>query len=124
LNLVAVVARDLIIATRIGEAAIAAGHDVTRVDQPADLPPPGSVALVFVDWGGRDDDWAQQIREWKAEVRSGSGPRVVVFGPHADLAAHSSARDAGISPMIARSKLVLGLGSWLTRLDMSAGVGD
>jgi hypothetical protein len=116
LSLVAVVARDLIIATRIGEAAAAAGHAVTRVDRPADLPPAGTVALVFVDWGARDDGWAQQIRDWSDAVPAGVPPRFVVFGPHTDLAAHSSAREAGIGPMIARSKLVLDLGSWFRTL--------
>ena len=38
---------------------------------------------------------------------SGLAPaRVVLFGPHTDLAAHGAAREAGLGPMWARSKLV------------------
>ncbi len=122
MSLVAVVARDLIIATRIGEAASSAGHVVTRVDQPADLPPAATVALVFVDWGSRDDGWAQQIRDWSGAVPGAVQPKLVVFGPHTDLAAHASAREAGIGPMIARSKLVLDLGPLFSALAVSGGV--
>ena len=42
-------------------------------------------------------------------------PRMVVFGPHTDLAAHAEARAAGIGPMLARSKLVAGIHELVAR---------
>lgn len=108
MSLVAIVARDLIIATRIADAATAAGHDVVRVDRPEELPPGDGVALAFVDWGAREPDWGGQLLAWAATSRF--KPRLVLFGPHTDLAAHAEARAAGIGPMLARSKLVAGLG--------------
>jgi hypothetical protein len=108
LSLVAIVGRDLIIATRIGEAAVAAGHKVVRVDQPSDLPPASSVTTLFVDWGDRHESWGATLGSW-LEAAAPGRPRVVAFGPHTDLAAHSEARAAGIGPMLARSKLVAGI---------------
>jgi hypothetical protein len=106
LSLVAIVARDLIIATRIADAAVAAGHEVVRVDQPSDLPLAGSVAVALVDWGSREPDWGRQLAEWCATAPDSTAPRLVAFGPHTDLTAHAEARAAGIGPMLARSKLV------------------
>jgi hypothetical protein len=112
LSLVAIVARDLIIATRIGDAARAAGHEALRVEAPGELPPPSEVTAVFVDWAARDDAWADQLRPYREAERSGAGPRLVIFGPHTDVAAHRAAREAAIGPMIARSKLVADLPDW------------
>lgn len=109
MSLVAVVARDLIIATRIADAAAAAGHEATRIDTPADLPPPATVDLVFVDWGSREPDWSGALAEWCAGAPLSRRPRLILFGPHTDLAAHADARAAGLGPMLARSKLVADL---------------
>jgi hypothetical protein len=38
---------------------------------------------------------------------------VILFGPHVDLDAHAAARDAGLGPMMARSKLLSSLGELL-----------
>jgi hypothetical protein len=108
-SLVAIVARDLIIATRISEAARAAGHDVVRVDDPQHLPAPAEVDLAFVDWSSRGGDWATALSEWSAAAAPGGAPRFVLFGSHLDLEAHAAARNAGLGPMRARSKLVAGL---------------
>jgi hypothetical protein len=105
LSLVAIVARDLIIATRIAEAATAAGHEVVRVDAPGDLPPAAQVSVAFVSWDERRPEWGATIASW-ASSAGDIGPRLVVFGPHTDLAAHAEARSAGIGPVMARSKLV------------------
>ncbi len=112
MSLVAIVARDQIIATRIAEAARAAGHEVTRVDDPGSLPPPASVSTAFIDWGARDEWWADQLRVWLAAAPPNAGTRLVLFGPHTDLAAHRAARAASLGPMIARSKLVADLAGW------------
>ena len=109
MSLVAIVARDLIIATRIGEAAAAAGHSAARFDAPDGLPPAASVALAFVDWTSRDDDWAGALSTWAAQAPPHEAPRLLLFGSHTDLEAHAAARHAGLGPMWARSKLIVDL---------------
>jgi hypothetical protein len=109
LSLVAIVARDLIIATRIAEAAAAAGREAVRVDEPADLPDARNVAIAFVDWGERAPGWGGTLASWVAGA-AGARPRLIVFGPHTDIEAHRAARSAGIGPMLARSALVARLG--------------
>jgi hypothetical protein len=103
-SVAAIVARDLIVATRIAALAEASGHEVVRVDEPRDLPAAGSVMAVFVDWGDRAAGWGDAIRRWK-DVEGSHPPRVVLFGPHSDLAAHADAAAHRIGPMIARSRL-------------------
>lgn len=93
---------DLISASRIEAAVIAAGGEWTRIDDVVDLPPSTSVDLLIVDWGARLPGWGTAITGW----RRGGGdapPKVIVFGPHTDLAAHDKARAAGLGPMRARS---------------------
>jgi hypothetical protein len=104
--------RDLIIGSRIAEAADRAGAEVSRVGAPDQLPAAVEVDLLLVDWGDRSVDWGQKVAAW----RDGAGERsvrVVVFGPHTDLEAHAAARAAGIGPMMARSKLVTSLAELL-----------
>ena len=103
---VAVLTRDLMIASRIIDAGSRAGTIVLRVDEPAGLPPPGSLRLLFVDWGNREADWAERLPEWCAHAPESQRPRLVLFGPHTDLAAHAEARAAGLGPMLARSRLI------------------
>lgn len=104
MSLVAIVARDLIIATRIAEAAAAAGREAVRVDEPHDLPDASSVAIAFIDWGDRAPGWGATLASWVAGAAE-ARPRLIVFGPHTDIEAHRAARSAGIGPMLARSKL-------------------
>jgi len=106
LSRVAVVARDLIIATRIAEAAAAAGREVIRVDSPAELPSATSVSVAFVDWSEREAGWGPWLAGWCTSAPETDRPRLVVFGPHSDLEAHADAKAAGIGPMLARSRLV------------------
>jgi hypothetical protein len=104
--------RDLIIGSRIVEAAVRAGAEISRVSTPDELPAGAEVDLLLVDWGDRGADWGQKLAAW----RDGAGAhpaRLVVFGPHTDLAAHAAARAAGIGPMMARSKLVTSLAELL-----------
>ncbi|HET8776900.1 MAG TPA: hypothetical protein VFN76_04485 [Candidatus Limnocylindria bacterium] len=94
---VAAVVRDLMLFSRIESAARVAGSELARVDAPSDIP--ADADLVLVDWSAREPDWADALRVL-------SGPRVIVFGPHTDLEAHAAARDAGLGPMWARSRLM------------------
>jgi hypothetical protein len=102
---------DLITASRIQEAARQAGAEVERIGDPVDLPSAASVDLLLVDWADRRPDWAQLLATWRDAGRS--RPRLVLFGPHVDLVAHAAAREAGLGPMWARSKLVAQLPSLL-----------
>jgi hypothetical protein len=108
---VALLGRDLIIASRITAAADRAGVSVTQFDDPSDLPPASDVALLLVDWGDRGPDWGERISAWCVSAPESDRPRVLLFGPHLDLEAHAAARAAGLGPMRARSKLVADLPS-------------
>jgi hypothetical protein len=102
LRVVAVV-RDLILASRIEEAARGSGATYQRIDSPAELPAPEAVDLVLVDWAERRPGWDALLVGWRG---SREQPRLILFGPHTDLAAHEAARMAGLGPMWARSRLV------------------
>jgi len=108
------VARDLIVTTRIADAAEAAGYLPARVDNPERLPSSSEVAVAFVDWADREPGWGAQLQAWQAKATSGP-PRIVLFGPHADLEAHDDARASGLGPMMARSKLFASLPSLMRR---------
>lgn len=103
---VVVLARDLLIATRIGDAAARQGRPVARVDAPGELPEPSTVRILLVDWGAREPNWGAAIRDWWTRADEPRRPRIVLFGPHTDLAAHAEARAVGLGPMMARSKLI------------------
>ena len=98
---VAAVVTDLMLYSRIESAARLAGVELARVDSPHDIPPDPD--LVLVDWSSREPGWAEPLK-------SLGGARVILFGPHVDLDAHAAARDAGLGPMMARSKLLSSLG--------------
>ena len=101
---VAVLARDLMIATRIADAGARVGVEVRRFDDPSQLSPAGEVNLLLVDWSERRADWGERLTSWAAGAAL--RPRVVLFGPHTDLAAHADARAAGLGPMWARSRFL------------------
>ena len=102
---VVVVVSDLMLFSRIESAARLAGAELARVDTPSDIPPDAD--LVLVDWSSRDPGWADALRRL-------SGPRVILFGPHVDLDGHAAARDAGLGPMWARSRLLAQLAAMLS----------
>ena len=106
---VVLLARDLIIVSRIIEHAARAGAEVLRLDDPADLPAAADVRLLLVDWGDRRPDWAGALVRWCADAPQSARPRVVLFGPHSDLVAHAEARATGLGPMLARSKFTADL---------------
>ena len=100
---VAAVVSDLMLFSRIESAATVAGVQLMRVDDPGTVP--GDVDLVLVDWAARRTGWTDALAAMPG--------RVVLFGPHTDLAAHADARSAGLGPMWARSKLLVELPSLL-----------
>lgn len=106
---VVLVGRDLLLGSRIADAAARAGRNLLRVDDPAHLPAASSVQLVLVDWAERRPDWGDRLRTWSDQAPRSERPRLVLFGPHTDLTAHADARAAGLGPMLARSKLVADL---------------
>ena len=103
---VAAVVADLMLFSRIEAAASAAGARLVRVDSPAELSADEPLDLILVDWSARQPDWPDALRGRTAS-------RVILFGPHTDLDAHAAAREAGLGPMWARSKLVAELPSLL-----------
>lgn len=96
---VAAVVSDLMLYSRIESAACAADASLVRVDDPSGVPP--DAELVLVDWSARAASWGEPLRALRH-----AGARVILFGPHVDLDAHAAAREAGLGPMMARSKLV------------------
>jgi hypothetical protein len=103
---VAVVSRDLMIATRIADAGARAGVEVRRYDDPGQLPPDAELSLVLVAWDERRPDWGERLLAWSAAASPSAVRRLVLFGPHTDLTAHAEARASGLGPMWARSKLL------------------
>jgi DNA-binding response OmpR family regulator len=101
---VAVVTADLLTYSRIEAAASSAGWIVDRVDSPIDLPTAATLDLVLVDWADRGPSWRLDLETWRTRVTD-SSPRIIAFGPHTDLSAHVSAREANLAPMWARSRL-------------------
>ena len=108
---VAVVARDLMIVSRIADAGARARVEVRRYDEPSQLPRAAELTLVLVAWDERRPDWGDTLVGWCARAPQSARPRVILFGPHRDLAAHADARSVGLGPMWARSKLVAELPS-------------
>jgi hypothetical protein len=109
---IVIVGRDLIAATRIADAAAAAGCDAARVDTPDQLPDASEIGLAFVDWDDRQADWGASLRRWR-DAADTPAPRLLLFGSHRDVAGHRAARANGLGPMLARSKLFASLPSLL-----------
>ena len=103
---VAAVVGDLMLYSRIESAARVSGASLARVDHASSAP--ADAELVLVDWSSRDASWTDPLRALRE-----SGARVILFGPHTDLDAHAAAREAGLGPMWARSKLLTSLGELL-----------
>jgi hypothetical protein len=101
---VVLLCRDLITASRVEGILGPTDADLRLIQDPADLPRAGSVGLLLVNWDDREGSWGNELGEWRRAAGS-STPRVILFGPHADLSAHAEARAAGLGPMWARSRL-------------------
>ena len=93
---VAILADDLIWATRLGDAVTAAGGRPARVRRQADLgallnaPDGETVAFAIVDLTARAYDGVEAIR-----LAASTGARVVAVGQHDDVALRRAALDAG-----------------------------
>ena len=109
---VALVSPDLLIASRIASLIEQAGAELRRVEDPGEIANPADMDLVLVDWAYREPAWSDIFDSWRSG-HGPRGPRIVVFGPHADLTAHAAARKAGVGPMWARSRLLSGLADLL-----------
>lgn len=105
--MIAALVRDLMIASRIEEAARSAGVGYRRLDGIEQVSSATDARLIVVDWSEREPDWPDRLAAW----RDASMPprRVIVFGRHTDLEAHAAAKRAGLGPMWARSRLVADL---------------
>jgi hypothetical protein len=97
------VVSDLMLYSRIEAAARVSGASLLRVDSPADVPANGPERpdLALVDWSARAPSWTDPLHALRD-----AGARVILFGPHTDLDAHAAAHEAGLGPMVARSKFV------------------
>jgi hypothetical protein len=95
--------RDLITASKIESAVAGSGATLARIESPSQLPPATDVDILVVDWGDRQPEWSTAIAAWRNGATAGQGPKVILFGPHTDLAAHAAAKEAGLGPMKARS---------------------
>ena len=95
---VAILADDLIWATRLADAVVAAGGAPRRVRRLEDLAAllapvesvPGPPSLVIVDLTARAYDGVAAIR-----VASGTGARIVAVGQHDDAPLRKAALEAG-----------------------------
>lgn len=96
--------RDLLIGSRIEEAAARAGRPLVRIAGLERLPRAEEVALLLVAWDERDPGWGPRLAAWRAG--GPAGLRLVLFGPHTDQVAHAEARRHGLGPMWARSRLL------------------
>ena len=104
--MIVVLSSDLLLSTRILDAADAVGSPAERHESPRTLPPAKRIRLLLVDWAEREPDWGTRLNAWTDTVAGPAQPRIILYGPHAALAAHADARAAGLGPMWARSKLV------------------
>jgi hypothetical protein len=118
---VVLLGRDLLFGSRIAATAERAGASFVRVEAPIELPSAEIVDLLLVDWGDRAPGWGAALAAWNAVPTPGVRPRIVAFGPHTDLAAHADANDAGVGPMVARSRLLALLGEMLKGSRTAAG---
>ncbi len=112
---VAALVPDLMAASRIESAVLSSGGTFVRLETVAELPATDAVDLLIVDWGDRRPGWDAALVGWRETADAAIRPRVVLFGPHTDLAAHAAARAAGLGPMKARSALFTSLPEILGR---------
>lgn len=111
----AILADDLIWATRLSDAVSAAGSVPKRVRRLADLEAllaEGSAPFVIVDLTARAYDGVEAIR-----TAATGGARVVAVGQHDDVAVRKAALAAGAERVYAYRKLFEDgprtLGAWL-----------
>jgi len=111
------ISRELLVATRIADAFASAGRELLRLDKPSQLRGLDGISLVLVDWDQREPGWTEDLAAWVDRHKDAEAPDVILFGPHADLAAHAAARASGLGPMWARSKLFAEIGRLAEKAD-------
>jgi hypothetical protein len=88
---VAALAPDLFFASKIAETLRAAGHDVTIVQSPAQVPPEAEVVIVDLD-----------APDWPAVI--GKAPRLGFYS-HVDVGTRQRAEAAGFDLVVPRSRM-------------------
>jgi hypothetical protein len=111
-----VLSRDLIMASRIEEAARRASVEFSRVDGPDDIPVVDEAMVVFVNWAEREPGWGHALSDWQLRASGRTDARLVLFGPHTELEGHAEARRHGIGPVFARSQLAMTPERWFASL--------
>ncbi len=96
---------DLMLGSRLVAEAERRGVTLQVIGSADELPDPGRVERLLVDWGARETGWGAAVAEWRARDPS-AVPEVLLFGPHTDREAHAAARASGLGPMKARSWLM------------------
>jgi CheY-like chemotaxis protein len=117
---VAILADDLIWASRLADATVAAGAEARRVRRVADLQPAldTNIGLVVVDLTARAYDGVEAVRAAVAR-----GARVLAVGQHDDHELRRRALDAGAERVLAYRKLFEDgpgtIRAWLERVPAS-----
>ena len=100
-----VVGQNLFFLPRIQNVAGPSGYEVrltARAPKFWELYDEGNVALVLVDLEGDKDTWVRLVRELRE--RDAPTPRVVAFGPHADIATLELARELGCDAVLTKGE--------------------
>ena len=105
-------APDLISASRIQDAVERLGDEFARLTTIQDLPDPGGIDLLLVDWGMREAGWGFQL---SARAIRDPQVQILLFGPHADKDAHAAAAIHHLGPVMARSSFFQRLDYLLSR---------
>lgn len=95
---------DLFFASRVRSAAERAGVPLTVVsslDRLNETLDEAEVGLVLIDLAARGVDVSSAIRTTKER-----GKKVIAFGPHKDLAARTSALEAGVDEWVTNQRLL------------------
>lgn len=110
---VLVVCDDLFFWARIHGTASALGRAASRIADEAGMEAAlqeGGVRRVIVDLGAGWLDLAEWVPRWKSLAQP---PELVAFGSHVDVEAHERARRAGFDHVLAKSRFVRDLASFL-----------
>ena len=102
-----VVGQNLFFLPRIQNVAESFGYDVLLTDSVPrfwDLYDEKNVALVLTDLEGDKDTWSAVIR--KIRERPSPVPKVIAFGPHADVATLKVARDLGCDAVLTKGEFI------------------
>lgn len=97
---------DLWFLARLRASAAAYGatvEDLRRAEHLAARAAATRPALIIVDIGTPDQDWAAAIRQLKQAAATATVP-VIAFGPHVDQAGQAAARAAGADRVLSNRR--------------------